>query len=533
MSLKSPNSVKASSVAMAEEGELQDDYQMGHSLYLKKSRPSHLGHLTRLYKETEELLMNKDRHGLFVKVEQVDSCFASVLTAHQLYVDSLASQVGRHKAEQFLMSVETGKTEFDARVTDYLKTTDQKPSKCLGVSGRQVPSSVSSSSGSLARLKEAQVKKAHAKLKQRQFAEEIKLKRQLLELEMRQKILSAKAEEELAEAEEEVWASSCGASVSQELMDDRQSIKALKSMAIPKVTFNPEAPPFKSKTAASLSKNNVEECLSKQYVVAQSDQIMQGLIAAQREMATAISTSFQLPKQELQAFSGDPKDYWRFMTNFEANMGSVTDSRLKLNYLIQYCGGEAKEAIADCAILEPELGYVKAREILQALYGQPHVISRTYIDELVKGPPIRPNDSKGLSQLGLLMQRCQITLALLGYGADMDNSENLLRIVRRLPMHVRARWADIADSIIESGREPGFVHLTEFVQNRARVANNVYGKDLNEFKPSEQKLKGVNKLVSRTFTTHATASEVVPGGDRVAGVVHNHTRTVQSRVSIV
>ena len=185
--------------------------------------------------------------------------------------------------------------------------------------------------------------------------------------------------------------------------------------------------------------------------------------------------------------------------------------RLKLNYLIQYCEGDAKRAVRDCAILNPEVGYFRALEILQQTYGRPHVISHSYIDELVNGPALKPNDFRGLGKLALQMQQCEITLNQLGYSADMNNSENLLCIARRLPLHLRAKWAERADSYIQMGLEPKFTQLCDFIQNRARVASSVYGKDLE--KPKDMMgPKKVNTGVSsrqsgKTFATRADGNK--------------------------
>ena len=241
------------------------------------------------------------------------------------------------------------------------------------------------------------------------------------------------------------------------------------------------------------------------------DQIVSGLIEAQKQVAATISAGFNLPRPQLQSFTGDPKDYFRFIKNFEASLGNVTDMRLKLNYLIQYCEDDAKRAVRDCAILNPEVGYFRALEILQQTYGRPHVISHSYIDELVNGPALKPNDFRGLGKLALQMQQCEITLNQLGYSADMNNSENLLRIARRSPLHLRAKWAERADSYIQMGLEPKFTQLCDFIQNRARVASSVYGKDLE--KPKDMMgPKKVNTGVSsrqsgKTFATRVDGNK--------------------------
>ena len=59
-----------------------------------------------------------------------------------------------------------------------------------------------------------------------------------------------------------------------------------------------------------------------------------------------ISEHLSLPKPDLLTFSGNAKDYFKFITNFETNLASkVTDYKVKLGYLIQFCSGEPKRFI--------------------------------------------------------------------------------------------------------------------------------------------------------------------------------------------
>ncbi|XP_053406377.1 uncharacterized protein LOC128546124 [Mercenaria mercenaria] len=182
-------------------------------------------------------------------------------------------------------------------------------------------------------------------------------------------------------------------------------------------------------------------------------------------LANTLQEGFNLPKPELLRFSGSTLEYFR-------------DDRLRLSYLIQYCDGEAKSAIEDCVLLSPSEGYKRARDILYSRYGRPHNIARTYVDKIVNGHSLKASDTNGLSDLALEMRKCEITLSQLGFKSDIDNTDNLRRIVRRLPMHVRGKWVDIAHSITESGREPGFSDLVKFVEEKARIATSLYGLDL-------------------------------------------------------
>ena len=160
-------------------------------------------------------------------------------------------------------------------------------------------------------------------------------------------------------------------------------------------------------------------------------------------------------------------------------------------------------------VLEPSKGYSEAMITLKDLFGRPHIISRTYVEEIVNGEPLKNNDTCALSELANKMKLCSYTLQSLGYGADVNNTNNLLKIVRRLPLHIKAKWVDRADRIIEGGREPSFKDLCDFIAVRGRVANNVFGQDLSTplYNNSRFTTKG-RKYDRQRVITMATGGEV-------------------------
>ena len=84
-------------------------------------------------------------------------------------------------------------------------------------------------------------------------------------------------------------------------------------------------------------------------------------------------------------------------------------------------------------------GYVRAKQILKTRYGKPHLVARSHVDRLINGVPVKPNDVQGLMNLSLDMEKCQITLTQIGFVSDINNTENLQKIVRRLPVHIRSK----------------------------------------------------------------------------------------------
>ena len=198
-----------------------------------------------------------------------------------------------------------------------------------------------------------------------------------------------------------------------------------------------------------------------------------------------------MPKRELLTFDGNPLSYWLFINNFEVNIAKrVRDAESRLTYLIQLCTGKAREAIKNCAIISPpERGYEKAQEILSQRFGRKHVIARAHIAKIVDGPQLKATDVVGLSDLSVEMQNCALTLIQMGYEADINSSDKLVKIMRRLPVHLQSKWANTAGQLTLRGIEPTFSHLAKFVEERATLANTMYGELVGSTPEKERRIK--------------------------------------------
>ena len=208
------------------------------------------------------------------------------------------------------------------------------------------------------------------------------------------------------------------------------------------------------------------------------------------EVARCITDALQkhtvLPKPHLLTFSGDSKQFTRFMKNFEAAIETmVSDDRLKLNYLIQHCNGEAKASIEDCVVLEPTDGYQKAKKILKRRYGRPWQIAEDYLQLLTEGPQVKAGDYQGLAAIVTQMEKCALNLHEIGFHSEIESSDTIRKVVRRLPYGMRTQWAEKASQIARRGRVATFEDLVEYIQEREEVAASMYGRDL-ALQPSKQ-----------------------------------------------
>ena len=234
----------------------------------------------------------------------------------------------------------------------------------------------------------------------------------------------------------------------------------------PEWRFNPNAREFQSlpfTSSAAPAHNGLGDSMW-------SQQLME-------KVAVTIKQGFALPQRELTVFNGDPLQYWSFITSFRNSIeANATSESEKLMYLLQYISGAAKDTIKCCLVMDPSIGYQRARMLLEERFGQPFTIAYEHVTKLTRGPPLRATDRKGLLAFTDQLKSCEHTLESIGYLDEINSADNLRRIVMRLPFHLRTKFVEVADQIQQSGQRPNISHIAEFVKVKARAANNpVFG----------------------------------------------------------
>ena len=473
---------------MAENDEVTKDFNS-----CKRLRSTQMAQMTKLYTELEKQMISR------TNVDQVKCLFEKLCdkfelfkTAHLECLDACSDSGIIDSLEVTYRSCQNNFIEFRERFVQWIAADDQRPEDDDARSVTSRMSSTSSKSRSKRLAAELRIKKLKAKYELEKAKRELELKEQLLEAECELE------EAALEDSDEDVLTTTNPATgyprsgvFEVNVCDGPASVPlAVRTCAKDlSVCANGTSQAAKTSTSGDpgqrdhLQINNSAQAVT-QAVTTPSD--VSGKVSTQNiecafnRLATTLQEGFNLPKPEILSFSGKAIDYCKFVKNFETNVEcKVSDDRLRLSYLIQYCLGEAKHCIEDCVLLEPTEGYRRAREILQTRYGKPHVISRSCIDKLVNGPQIKASDVDGLSRLALDMQKCEITLSQLGFASDIDSTDNLRRIVRRMPMHMRTRWVDVAYDInVRSDREPKFSDLVRFVDKMSHLAGSMYAVDL-------------------------------------------------------
>jgi hypothetical protein len=237
-----------------------------------------------------------------------------------------------------------------------------------------------------------------------------------------------------------------------------------------------------------------------------------------QQLAEAIANTTQIPPMSVTKFTGDPREYTRFVSRFTDQILSlpIHESR-KLSCLMQYVDGDAKEAIEDfegmgVGALKDALGVLKLR------FGQPYMIVDACIGEIVDGRCLAAGDGRGIQKLA---DRCQMVYKTLNTMKCLHeiNTDHMRKIVARLPFHNQARWRDRVSKILKSSNSrPTFGDLVEYLQERSSSENNpLYRKLPGSSKKDDTKPRrksNLDKSDGTRISSFATQFDSAPSKQR-------------------
>ena len=128
--------------------------------------------------------------------------------------------------------------------------------------------------------------------------------------------------------------------------------------------------------------------------------------------------------------------------------------------------------------------YSTALKTLKEQFGQPSVIARAYINKLVDSRKIQSNDRKALQQLSFDVANCVATLKQINHLADVNVTENLRKIIKRLPDHMIDKWKSVASDLREKGQIPSLEHISQFLRRRVKAE---FDPDFGDIQKSESR----------------------------------------------
>ena len=490
---------------------------------LKSVRAGHASRLTKLYRDAELLADDATKVDEAKEMlSEIDAAFRRFEQAHYEYYSCLDQGSDKQReAEQLFDEHRRRRSAVLHRLSARIADSVERLPNANPAPLPQVPevrpedsaSRVDSTLSSASEIRRARAKQAVAALRLKQLKQRQDLVRHEEELRMQRELLEAQGYVEEADLEVKI----CEDDTQQERMEfkahdiklnvdapiwqprpntDQQS-RTLGESAAPRTggvnepsralgknASSPARPragsvnePTRALGEYALSPGQPRARNSTELTYAPADHAAPPIQPGLEALAFTIRQGFSLPKPDLMKFDGNPLEYWPFIRSFENNIERhATDDTEKLTYLLQFCIGDAKKVIKSCVSMVPSIGYQAARKLLRERFGHPYMIATAVIKKATDGAPLKPSDHKGLLAFADELQDCENILHSIGYLDEINSSDNLKRVVERLPFHLRTKWLDRADAIYEAGERLRLHHICKFVKDKARAANNpVFG----------------------------------------------------------
>nr|XP_039261989.1 uncharacterized protein LOC120338119 [Styela clava] len=215
------------------------------------------------------------------------------------------------------------------------------------------------------------------------------------------------------------------------------------------------------------------------------------------------------------------------MNSFKINIeNKISDDNLRLTYLQQFCKGKARELIRQCSVYPPTEGLTLAKRLLREAYGRPLLIARTYMEELVHGPMLKPDDRDSLLDLSHKMEECYLTLSHWKQYSDLNNFDNIAQLSCRLPLKYHNKWEEEAADYENRNIELKFEHLLKFVKKAAITAQSSMGKAMRAHKEREKAKHPQKKRIYANSTSTSGDGKPEQSTERKGTFVRNRYRCV-------
>ena len=100
---------------------------------------------------------------------------------------------------------------------------------------------------------------------------------------------------------------------------------------------------------------------------------------------------------------------------------------------------------------------------------QPSVIARAYITNLTDKPKIQDNDRQTLQELFFDIVNCVAALKQILHLAEVKDSDNLRKLLMRMPDYFIDKWKDVASDLREKRENPTLEHLVKLPRKRVKA----------------------------------------------------------------
>ncbi|KAJ0068359.1 hypothetical protein NL108_005935 [Boleophthalmus pectinirostris] len=197
------------------------------------------------------------------------------------------------------------------------------------------------------------------------------------------------------------------------------------------------------------------------------------ILERQNEITAALVKQqllLSLPIRDIPVFNGDPLLYIPFCRAFKQGVEDRASKGDCLYYLEQFTSGLPKELVRSCLHMEPESGFVRAKQLLREQFGDEYRIACAYMEKVFSWPAIKSEDLDALQSYTLFLRACCNVMMDLHSLKDLDAPTNMRAILAKLPYRLRERWRNTAYDIMDTtSQRATFKDLVAFVERQVKI----------------------------------------------------------------
>ncbi|XP_053389065.1 uncharacterized protein LOC128552083 [Mercenaria mercenaria] len=180
-----------------------------------------------------------------------------------------------------------------------------------------------------------------------------------------------------------------------------------------------------------------------------------------------------------------------------------------MNFLLQFTTGEAHKIASGYSHLSAEVGFTATMKEFKDRYGDPDVVANEYVKKALEWSVIKADNPKALDQYSIFLKECLYAVENVEAARVLEYSENIKRIIMKLPYYLHERWRTIVYELKEKNRVVKFNNLVSFVQREAKKANDpLYGKTVMSVESHSTRAPTLNQRKPyRSFATNTSNDE--------------------------
>lgn len=179
----------------------------------------------------------------------------------------------------------------------------------------------------------------------------------------------------------------------------------------------------------------------------------------------------QLPFRDIPTLDGDPLKYKVFIQAFKHCVEEKCSSKGDCLYFLErYTRGRPKELIQTCLHMSPEVGFEKAKELLNEHFGNEIKLTNAYMQKVLTWPTIKVENVSLLQDYALFLRGCSNAMSDLSNLNELNMSANMKTVISKLPYKMKEQFRNVACDIQEMyQRRPNFHDIVNFVERQLKI----------------------------------------------------------------